>query len=62
MPTRLECTCNQEIPEVKAFHLKGKARLSWNTDALKFTAFCLQVFFKVGFHKNFAIFTGKHLC
>ena len=53
--------CCQEIPEVKAFHLKGKARLSWNTDALKFTAFCLQVFFKVGFHKNFAIFTGKHL-
>ena len=27
----LECVCCHEIPEVKAFNLKGKARLSWNT-------------------------------
>ena len=37
MPTGLECVCCHEIPEVKAFHLKGKARLSWNTAALEFT-------------------------
>ena len=37
MPTGLECVCCHEIPEVKAFHLKGKARLSWNTAALQFT-------------------------
>ena len=29
--------CCHEIPEVKAFHLKGKARLSWNTADLEFT-------------------------
>ena len=28
IPTELECECCHEIPEVKAFHLKGKARLS----------------------------------
>ena len=28
MPTRLECMCCHEIPEYKAFHLKGKAGLS----------------------------------
>ena len=27
-----------EIPAVKAFHLKFKARLSWNTDILEFFA------------------------
>ena len=37
MPTGLECVCCHEIPEVQAFHLKGKARLSWNSDALEFT-------------------------
>ena len=37
MPTGLECVCCHEVPEVKAFHLKGKARLSWNTAALEFT-------------------------
>ena len=37
MPTGLECVYCQEIPEIKAFHLKGKARLSWNTAALEFT-------------------------
>ena len=37
MPTRLECVCCHKIPEVKAFHLKGKARPSWNTAALEFT-------------------------
>ena len=34
MPTSLECVCCHEISEVKAFHLKGKTRLSWNTAAL----------------------------
>ena len=37
MPIGLECVYCQEIPEIKAFHLKGKARLSWNTAALQFT-------------------------
>ena len=27
MPTELECVCCHEIPKVKAFNLKGKARL-----------------------------------
>ena len=30
MPTRLECLCCHEIPEVKGFNLKGKTRLPWN--------------------------------
>ena len=34
MPTASECVCCHETPEVKAFHLKGKAR---NTAALEFT-------------------------
>ena len=37
MPTRLECVCCHEIPEVKAFNLKGKTRLSWNIADLEFT-------------------------
>ena len=37
MQTRLECACCHEIPEVEALHLKGKARLSWNTVVLEFT-------------------------
>ena len=41
MPTGLECVCCHEVPEVKAFHLKGKARLSWNTAALEFTELVL---------------------
>ena len=36
IPTRLECVCCHKISEVKAFHLKGKARLSWNAAALGF--------------------------
>ena len=53
MPTGLECVCCHEIPEVKAFHLKGKARLSWNTAALEFTevvvcrCFSKYVFLKI---------------
>ena len=53
MPTGLECMCCPEIPEVKAFHLKGKARLSWNTAALEFTevvicrCFSKYVFLKI---------------
>ena len=35
MQTGLGCVCCHEIPEVNAFHLKGKARLSWNTGALE---------------------------
>ena len=36
MPTRLECMCCHKIPEVKAFNLKGKARLSSNITDLEF--------------------------
>ena len=38
LPTSLECVCCHEIPAVKAFHLKFKARLSWNTAVLEFFA------------------------
>ena len=38
MPTSSECACCHEIPVVKAFHLKFKARLSWNTAAPEFFA------------------------
>ena len=37
IPTRLECVCFHKIPKVKAFNLKGKAGLSWNTTDLEFT-------------------------
>ena len=53
MPIRLKCVCCHEIPEVKAFHVKGKARLSWNTAALEFTeaavcrCFSKYVFLKI---------------
>ena len=53
MPTGLECMRCHEIPEVKAFHLKGKAILSWNTAALEFTevvvcrCFSKYVFLKI---------------
>ena len=53
MPTGSECVCCNEIPEVKAIHLKGKARLSWNTAALEFTevvvcrCFSKYVFLKI---------------
>ena len=30
------CMCCHKIPEVNAFHLKGRPRLSWNTAALEF--------------------------
>ena len=56
MPTGLECVCCHEIPEVKAFHLKGKARLSWNTAALLFTeivvcrCFSKYVFLKISLY------------
>ena len=38
MSTSLECVCYHEILAVKAFHLKFKARLSWNTAVLEFFA------------------------
>ena len=38
IPSSLECTCCHEIPAVKAFHLKFKARLSWNTAVLELFA------------------------
>ena len=53
IPTGLECVCCHEIPEVKAFHLKGKARPSWNAAALEFTkvvvcrCFSKDVFLKI---------------
>ena len=36
--TSLECVCYHEIPAVKVFHLKFKAKLSWNTTVLEFFA------------------------
>ena len=51
MPTGLECVCCHEIPEVKAFHLKGKARLS--TAALEFAEVVVcRCFSKYVFLKN----------
>ena len=38
MSTSLECVCCHEIPAVKAFHLKFKARLSWKSAVLEFFA------------------------
>ena len=35
MPTSLESVCCHEIPAVKAFYSKFKARLSWNTAVLE---------------------------
>ena len=46
MPTGLERVCCHEIPEVKAFFLKGKARPSWNTAALEFTEAVVCRFFQ----------------
>ena len=49
----LECVCCYEFPKVKAFHLKGKARLFWNLAALEFTdivvcrCFSKYVFLKI---------------
>ena len=56
MPTGLECVCCNEIPEVKAIHLKSKARLSWNTAALEFKevvvcrCFSKYVFLKISLY------------
>ena len=36
MPTSLECAYYHKIMNVKLFHLKGKARLSWNMAAVEF--------------------------
>ena len=38
MPTSLECVCFHEIPAVKTFYLKFKARLFWDTAILEFSA------------------------
>ena len=38
MSASLECVCCHEISPVKAFHLKFKAKLSWNTAVLEFFA------------------------
>ena len=62
MPTRLECMCCHEIPEVKAFHLKSNARLVEYSCSGIYRSSRSQMFFKIGVLKNLAIFTGKHLC
>ena len=36
VPTSLKCVSCHEIAAVKAFHLKFKSRISWNTAALEF--------------------------
>ena len=51
-----------QIPEVIAFRLKGKTRLSEYSDSVTYWSSCLQIFFKIGALKNFTIFTEKHLC
>ena len=38
MSTSLECVCSHEIPAIKEFYLKFKARLPWNTAVLEFFA------------------------
>ena len=38
MSTSLKCMCCYDIPNVKAFQLKRKARLTWNTAVLRFFA------------------------
>ena len=38
LPTSLQCLCCHKIPAVKAFHLKFKARFSWNTVVLEIFA------------------------
>ena len=43
MPTSQKCMCCHEIPAVKAFHLKFKIRLSWNTAVLDFLLWNLIV-------------------
>ena len=61
--TRLECMCCHEIPEVKAFNLKGKSKtlLEYHWSGI-YRSSCLQMLFKIGALKNFAIFTGINLC
>ena len=54
MSTSLECICYHEIPAVKAFHLKLKARLSWNTAVLEFfRKLCRKSFLRRVFLRNF---------
>ena len=38
MQTSLECVCSHKILEVKVFHFKCKARVSWNAAVLEFYA------------------------
>ena len=62
MPTGLECMFCHGIPEVKAFHFKGKARLLEYSCSGIYRSSHLQMIFKICVLENFAIFTGKHLC
>ena len=52
LPTSAECMCCHEIPAVRAFHLKFKARLLWNTAVQEFFAVefnCVENHFLEGF-------------
>ena len=63
IPSKLECMCCYEVPEFKTFHLKGKARLSWNTAALEFTeAVVRRCFSKHVFLKMSQYSQEKNLC
>ena len=62
MPTGLECMFCHGIPEVKAFHFKGKARLLEYSCSGIYRSSHLQMIFKICVLENFTIFTGKHLC
>ena len=62
MPTGIECLCRHEIPEVKAFHLKGKARLSWNTAALEFTEVVVCICFSKYVFLKISLYSLENTC
>ena len=62
MSTGLECVCFHEIPEVKGFHLNGKARLSWNTAALQFTEVVVCRYFSKYVFLKISLYSLENAC